>query len=228
MQPIIVEFMGESIPLAQLAIVHNVKGPTVYRRFRNGLRGPALVAPIERRARRVREKRVRVPVGKQHSRLRQIWRCMHGRCRAKQGFAAKYYFARGIGVCAEWSVFQTFKTWALANGYADGLELDRKDNSNGYSPINCRWASRTQQMANTRKRRQANRTSQYKGVQRIKTSRIKPWRAIITIEGRPKHLGCFATEQEAARAYDARAVELYGEFASTNFGTDASKEMSPF
>lgn len=43
------------------------------------------------------------------------------------------------------------------------------------------------------------------------------WRAIIGSRGRLVHLGRFATEDDAARAYDAEALELFGDLARPNF-----------
>jgi hypothetical protein len=63
-------------------------------------------------------------------------------------------------------------------------------------------------MANSRKRN--NASSKYKGVS-WDDSR-KQWRASI-----PIFLGRFDSEIEAAKAYDKKAKELYGEFALLNF-----------
>jgi len=43
------------------------------------------------------------------------------------------------------------------------------------------------------------------------------WQALIRVDGKYKCVGSFDDEIEAARAYDHRAVELYGEFARLNF-----------
>lgn len=45
----------------------------------------------------------------------------------------------------------------------------------------------------------------------------RKWQAQIRFLGHKLNLGTFATPQEAARAYDAKARELFGEFARLNF-----------
>ena len=49
-------------------------------------------------------------------------------------------------------------------------------------------------------------SSKYRGVSLYKGSKSKPWRAQITIDGKLKHLGYHATEEEAARAHDAEGA----------------------
>lgn len=71
---------------------------------------------------------------------------------------------------------------------------------------------------NRNRRKRKVRASAYKGVSRSPESAKKPWRASIKRpEGKQTHLGCFWTEEEAARAYDDAARELFGEFACPNF-----------
>jgi hypothetical protein len=157
--------------------------------------------------------------GKSRTRLHATWCSMKSRCSsATSPLAKKYYQEKGIKVCEEWQSFEAFESWATSNGYSDDLEIDRKDAGLGYSPDNCRWANRNQQMANKKKANRANATSRYKGVQRLARKNGKcVWRAVISINRKPKHLGVFLTEEEAARQYDVHAVQMYGEFASLNF-----------
>ena len=52
------------------------------------------------------------------------------------------YGGRGITVCVEWQrSVSAFAQWAFANGYADDLEIDRRDNEGNYEPANCRWVT---------------------------------------------------------------------------------------
>lgn len=60
------------------------------------------------------------------------------------------YFDRGIAVCYEWLDFEPFMVWSVANGYAQGLSLERVDNDRGYSPDNCAWIPMAQQARNKR------------------------------------------------------------------------------
>lgn len=153
--------------------------------------------------------------GESRTRLYEIWCHMKTRCYCKTSLIFSYYGGRGIKVCDEWrNNYQAFRNWALANGYQETLEIDRIDTNGNYEPGNCRWATRVQQMTNTRKRANA-KTSIFKGVSRH--SQNPKWIAQIHSNKRTYNLGSFTSELAAALRYDDVAFERHGEFAHLNF-----------
>lgn len=80
-----------------------------------------------------------------------IWVGMKARCMKPTNVSYKSYGARGITVCQEWLVFENFHKWAIENGYEDGKTIDRIDNDGNYSPDNCRWIDRAENLLRQRR-----------------------------------------------------------------------------
>jgi hypothetical protein len=110
---------------------------------------------------------------KTYKRLNCIFSCMKRRCYDAKNPSFNNYGARHITICKEWYTpgshkgWRNFKEWALSNGYADNLTIDRIDNNKGYSPENCRWVTMKVQCNNTRR----NRMITYNG----KTQTLSQW-----------------------------------------------------
>lgn len=95
-----------------------------------------------------------------------------------------------------------------------GMQVDHCDlNGLNNQRNNLRLASQSQNLANRQK--QKNNHSGFKGV--VFDKKCRNWKAEIKINKACKHLGNFQSITDAARAYDAAALELYGEFARLNF-----------
>lgn len=83
------------------------------------------------------------------------------RCYNPNNPAFKNYGKRGILVCDEWrESHENFHNWAIRNGWADGLEIDRINNDGNYEPSNCRFVLKIENNRNKR----TNKLSFYKAV----------------------------------------------------------------
>ena len=93
-------------------------------------------------------------------RLHGIWNTMKSRCHNPNFKSYPHYGGRGISVCSSWyNSYQTFKSWALDNGYNDNMTIERKDVNGDYCPENCTWIPLRQQFFN----RQRTHYIEYKG-----------------------------------------------------------------
>ena len=85
-----------------------------------------------------------------NTRLYNIWHGIKQRCLYPKFIGYKNYGGRGITICNEWLEFIPFRDWALNNGYADNLEIDRINTNGNYEPSNCRFITHKENVRNRR------------------------------------------------------------------------------
>ena len=101
-------------------------------------------------------------------------------------------------------------------GSPKGKDIDHIDgNGLNNQRKNLRACTRAENVRN-RKKPKLNK-EKYMGIRTYNGKRKTSYRAIIGHNRKVYHLGMFASPEDAARAYDKKAVELFGKFARVNF-----------
>ena len=76
--------------------------------------------------------------GGKGTKLYQVWINMKQRCYNINDNHFTNHGGRGITICPEWTNdYIVFRDWALNNGYAEGLQINRILNDGNYEPSNC-------------------------------------------------------------------------------------------
>lgn len=152
--------------------------------------------------------------------IRGVWSGMIERCNnpRHQGFAN--YGGRGIAVCERWQ--NDFLAFCSDMGPRPaGMSIDRINNDGNYEPSNCRWASKREQLANTRKNRHfticgvtmissewANLCGISREGMRKRFERFSPEDAVLVYESAARSLGVAVRKVNSTRSDSATASLL--------------------
>jgi hypothetical protein len=144
--------------------------------------------------------------GNCYSKEYSIWSAMKRRCKNPGNKAYKYYGGRGITVCERWlNSFDNFYA-DLGPIPSEKHSLDRIDVNKNYEPSNCRWATQSEQVRNSRVREKS--VSGQKGVTFDKA--VSKWASGISVNGKWKSLGRFLLLEDAIEARKQAEQKYWG------------------
>ncbi len=127
-------------------------------------------------------------------------------------YTDSYYAVKGTWINKKRGILYMHRFIMQANGR--DIKVDHKDRDTlNNQRSNLRFATHGENCANRKSMK--NSTSKYLGVCWHKSKR--KWKAAIEKNRTQLYLGLFTNEEDAAKAYDLKAIELHGEFANLNF-----------
>lgn len=149
---------------------------------------------------------VLVTHGMHATRAYQCWADMKTRCDNSKNKFYKDYGGRGITYCEKWKTFEGF--WEdMQETYSDDLTLNRRDNDGPYCKDNCEWDTKNFQ-GHMRRKQQGTKLE---SIGMIQNTDSLLFSAKIKLNGKSVTLGTYATEKQAARAYDDASEIIYGD-----------------
>jgi len=84
----------------------------------------------------------------------RAWQNMRARCLNSRNPRFADYGGRGITICPRWDDYEVFLA-DMGRRPGPGYSIDRIDNDGNYEPGNCRWATRSEQQSNKRRKKAA-------------------------------------------------------------------------
>lgn len=135
----------------------------------------------------------------------QAWANMIKRCTNPKANGYEYWGGRGITVCDRWKDFSNFFE-DMGKKPTKEHSLDRIDNNKGYSPDNCKWSNKSEQVIN--RRVQKNNKFGVRGVYWHESA--NKYHARIGVDGKSINLGLFKTLEEAKEARLKAEKEYWG------------------
>lgn len=106
------------------------------------------------------------------------WQHMRARCNNPKHKSFKNYGGRGIVVCKRWNSYASFLA-DMGRRPSAKHSLERKNNDRHYCPGNCKWATKSEQVNNTR----VNRRITFNG----ETKTVSQWAHEIGIKPNTLH-----------------------------------------
>lgn len=133
-------------------------------------------------------------------------------CAQWNKYTKSYYAVKNTTIAKGKRIIEGMHCFII--GVSDGKQVDHIDHDTLFNVRqNLRECTNRQNQCNQKKH--AGCSSQYKGV--CWQKRGRRWMAQIGNDSHHLYLGIFKNEVDAARAYDAKARELFGEFSYLNF-----------
>lgn len=149
--------------------------------------------------------------GYKDHRLYNTWAKLNHRCYNENDKSWENYGKRGITVCERWRYDNPLGISNfiedMNSTFQEGLSINRINVNGNYEPSNCEWANDNIQAHARTKRKGCS--SKYIGVSFNKKRGL--FSSIICKDYTLTRLGLFATEIEAAKAYDDASEIMYGD-----------------